>query len=204
MRFFCQESATKMLYGWFSWVTESFKSGGVGSVSYMGNLVVDFYEDLTIALFFCLTWVASKSIQIIIEDVQSHSPSVQPSGHRVMWWKRSYCLIINFVQAVGHFFEVALFLFVLKQFLLFFLFFVHSVFFTLFLGNSHLISFYVAHLLKNILLMSIIVFGSQNLKKKADLLVDELTTWRYFKSTAQSEVTTQANQQFLICNQQFL
>ena len=184
-----QELATKLLCEWFSLITASLKPNPVQSVTYISNLVVDFYEDLTIALFFCLTWLASKSIEIIIDDVQTYSPALQQaSSLRVLKWQRSYCLIMNFIQGVGQFFEVALFLFLLKQFLFLFFFFVHVVFYTFFLGNNRFISFYLMNILKNFLLMSAIIFGSHLMKKKTGILVEELSTRRCFMSVAQAEV----------------
>ena len=157
----------------------------------ISNLVVDFYEDVTIALFFVLTWMASMSIQIIIDDVQTCSLTLQQAScHQMMKWKRNYCSIINFVQGVGQFFDVALFLFIVKQFMLFFLFFILAVFFALLDGDKQTISYYVVHLLKNAALMSTVVCGSQIMKRKADALLYELTTMRCFECTAQSQVSS--------------
>ena len=186
-----QELSTTMTKG------SGFKIVGIQSLIQIGILMTDLYEDLTIALFFSLTYIASMSLQLIIDDVRVCSivPHSTPA-HQIMQWKTSYCLVLNFTRRVNQFLEATLFLFIAKQFTMCSLMFVSAV--CLWAKDARGMSdaFVTAYLLKNTVLISVITFGSQNMKHKSKVLQVELFTQRC-TSTNQSEVSYIKSIQFV-------
>ena len=86
----------------------------------IGYEMTDLYIYLPVILFVCLTCVASKGIQIIIEDVQSNASMFHnESGHRVRKWRHSYGLIHDFVEEVDKFFGPVLLVYFARMFVIF-------------------------------------------------------------------------------------
>ena len=50
-------------------------------------------------------------IQLIIADVQIYHPAEDIAGYRVLRWKKSYSLILSFVDEVDQFFRLGLIFF---------------------------------------------------------------------------------------------
>ena len=75
------------------------------------------YNSLSVMLFGCLVSMASMSIQAVIEDVQTYRPAHDIAGHRVLRWKKSYDLILSYVEEVNEFFGPALLIFMGRVFL---------------------------------------------------------------------------------------
>ena len=160
----------KIIAGWYYWIVYYLLRANVESLYLLGKSLLELYECVVIATFFCLTWLASKSIQLIIDDVESYSPVFrQASGHRVVEWSRGYCLIMNFVCEISCFFELMLFVFVLKVFVFFFIFLtsVEGVIDSEASHNSDLYIFQVVYIIKNGILFTLVIIGVQNMKKKA-------------------------------------
>lgn len=144
--------------------------------------MVDLYEDMVIALFFCLTWLASATIQLIIDQVRT-----DPSAQEIKHWKISYCLILNFIRGIDQFFELPLFLFIVKQFTACSLMSANLVYYKIFTAHRTQEMFTYVFLFKNALLMSVVLFAVQNMNHKAQVLIFELFV-RRCDSTDQSEV----------------
>ena len=69
------------------------------------NFVGEVYKDLIIILFICLIWFASKSIQVIVNDVETRFSKIQDvSVHRVIEWKRNYFLTLDWIEEINGFF----------------------------------------------------------------------------------------------------
>ena len=65
----------------------------------------EFYKDLIFILFICLIWLASKSIQVIVNDVETRFSKIQDvSVHRVIEWKRNYFLTLDWIEEINGFF----------------------------------------------------------------------------------------------------
>jgi len=159
----------KLVVGWYQWIPHYLMRGNMESVYMLGKSLLELYECLTITLFFCLTWSASQGIQSIIDDVENYSPAFHPaSGHRVMLWSRSYCLMINFIDQVNRFFELTLFLFILKEFVFFFLFLtsVVGLIDSVASHNPDVYLFQVVSIIKNLALFLMVIIGVQNMKRK--------------------------------------
>ena len=85
-----------------------------------GFEMTDLYIYLSVILFVCLTCVASKGIQTIIDDVQSQTSIFHnESGNRVRKWRQSYGMIHDFIEEVDQFFGPVLLIFFARMFVIF-------------------------------------------------------------------------------------
>lgn len=133
------------------------------------NIIVDLYEVISLMLYVCLTYLASSCIQQIIDDVQNDNPLLpQPNGSRLRKWKRNYCSIINFVQEIGNFFELALFFLITKQFFKFTIFLMDAVLNRLINENSTSFVLHILRPLQNTVLILMVVVTTQGMKTKAN------------------------------------
>ena len=135
------------------------------------RLIIDLYEGLAIALFFGLTWLASECIQLVTDDVETYSPALYVTyEQRLKKWKRSYCLISNFVEEIERFFETLLFQLIVRQFCLSFFFVSRIVIITVIRPDGFDQQLAVL-LAKNAVLTSAVIFGSQMMKQKVRRLI---------------------------------
>ena len=188
------------------------------SVYLSGKCFVDLYECLIISSFFCLTWLASKSIQLIIVDVRTYSSlSRQAASYQVKKWMQHYSCITSFVDGINEFFETPLLLYIVKQFSLFSLLIIKATF-EAYHGNNLdiVIQIDAIDFMRNLVLMLLVIIGSQRMKNQvfmtkclftwlsercqqcqicfqfgfeAEDLVDELTTRRYLTTKFPPEVS---------------
>lgn len=158
-----------LITGWYQWIVKHLIDGNIEWLYLLGKSLLELYECLTVALFFCLTWLASSSIQVIIDDVEDDSAAFhQASNLQIIKWSRSYCLVMNFIHHVNLFLELPLFIFILKEFIFLF------VFLTSVVGlmdneashNLDLYIFQVVYLIKNTTLFAMVIIGAQNMKRK--------------------------------------
>lgn len=92
------------------------------ALSRIGLNLLDMHECLTVALFGCLTKLASMSIQLIIEEVKNpFLPVDYLTRSQLLKWKRSFYLIMKFIRKIDDYFSMFLFIFFTNQFLTFFL-----------------------------------------------------------------------------------
>ena len=131
------------------------------------NVIVDWYECTSVVLFVCLTWMASNGIQHIIEDVRDNASELfQVAKLETRRWKRSYCLISNFIEEIDGFFELALFFLVIKQFFEFTVFIMDAVLNRLVEESFSSFGWHIVHPLQNVALLSMVVSATQNMKLK--------------------------------------
>ena len=72
---------------------------------------------MTVSLFVCVTYAASKSIETIIREVNSSFPKLfNASVHQVIKWKQHYFWISTFVVEIDRFFGIFLFVFLVRVF----------------------------------------------------------------------------------------
>ena len=69
------------------------------------KFVPEVYKDLISLLFVCLIWLASKSIQIIVNDVETRFSTIQDDAvHQVIEWKRNYFVTLDWIEEIDGFF----------------------------------------------------------------------------------------------------
>ena len=133
-----------------------------------GFEMTDLYIYLPAILFVCLTCVASTSIQVIIEDVQTQIPKLDNrSGHRVRKWRQTYGVIHDFIEEIDLFFGPTLLVFFARMFI----FFIISVFkLTLEIINSNFGSSVqrIIYFAKVILYISMLAFRSHKMKQQVN------------------------------------
>ena len=175
-------------------------------------LIVGLYEWLAITLFVILTWLASQSIQIIIDDVETFAPALhQTYDQRLKKWKRSYCLISNFVLEVKRFFELVLLQYITIQFFHTFIELALTMFTALWHPEQKSIHFFTTKIIRSMLQFLVIAMGTRPMKikvrfvltntipwhqpyfdycyyPKAQVLVEKLAKRRYFNNTIEQKV----------------
>ena len=74
------------------------------------NFVHESYKDSVSLLFVCLIWLASKSIQVIVNDVETRFSTIkdqlssQVSVQQVIKWKRDYFITLDWIEEIDGFF----------------------------------------------------------------------------------------------------
>ena len=191
----------------FSKILKYWRAGRwLKSLSLTGLCIINLYECFSVVLFLSMTWLASMSLQVIMEEVRSSFP---PSGGNALplplKWKQSYHLISNYIREIDRFFGTFLLVFFVKGFLYCF---TVSCELIVFMNSSDSARFYIYGLFRNTSLNGLVIFGSYNMKKKVTSLdidrfdnsltsvclqkvsdlAEELTKRRYFYATIKSEV----------------
>merc|ERR1712071_62019 len=138
-----------------------------------GVEISDLYIYLSVILFVYLTYVASKSLQVIIEDVRSHLPKLHSERDcRLRKWHQSYALIHDYVEEVDAFFgPILLVFFVIKIFRLTLEEIGHSDARTI---DIVTVIWRVIYFAKVFLYLSLLAFRTQNMKHQAKVLTKEL------------------------------
>ena len=133
-----------------------------------GKCLIEWYESLVIASFFCLTVLASKSFQLIVDDVRSYSAAGrQATSHRVLRWKQSYASVLSFLGGVNRFYETSLVVYVVKQFSLLSFLLINAAFETYYSQSVPLfVVFDVVESGRNVILMLLLVTGCQIMKNQ--------------------------------------
>ena len=159
----------------------------------MARVLNELYECLLAILFTFLTWLASLSIQVVTEQVESYSSPFDYEAGRlvIIKWRQSYTAILNFVQDVEEFFGPALLVLTAKQMVLFVVY-MFSVFSQMSFMQQMRI-FAVTQLLRNFFFMSLLVVASQKMKENAMALADALANFQFNDITIQSEVNCDLN-----------
>ena len=132
----------------------------------IGVLMVGLYYSLPKILFGCLIWVASMSIEFIIEDVKIYLPTLDLAGHRVVKWKKSYHVILNYIEEINQFYGVPLVIMV------------SNMFGEIVLRTSAVIADYPNNLLvhfisigRMLIILSLMVYATEKMKEKVTVLV---------------------------------
>ena len=175
---FIQELSGKYMLEWHSDIISTFSDGSAQPMYLMAKCLIELYECLSVALFFCLTWLASTSVQLIIDDVESYgSADCRTSKHRLMKWKQSYHSISSLVGEIGRFFETPLLVYFVKQFFLLSFLMINAMF--EFYHERHegmFVVFDVVQILRNFILMLLVVIGSQCLSNQVRI-INHPTSW---------------------------
>ena len=165
---FPQECSGKIITTTNDHVIIRFKDDGIHVLEVVAIWMMDFYEDLSTILFVNLTWLASMSLEGIAEEVQNAAqPFHDLAGHQVKKWKRTYCLIMNFVEEIDQFFGMFLLISFVKLYVTFFLFSFSAVVY-MFTSKKRLV-FMIVYLIKNLVLMSVVIFASEQMRRKVSL-----------------------------------
>ena len=133
------------------------------------------------SLFVCLTWLASMSIQAIIEDTQnSLIMFTDVTGNQTRKWQQSYYLIMDFVDGISQSFGTYLFLLITKLFLTCFIY-MFDIANYLYNGEISSLLEYFGYLVANLIQMSLILAGTHNMVEKVYFIITktyfELITW---------------------------
>ena len=82
------------------------------------KFIPEIYKDLIIILFICLIWFASKSIQVIVNDVETRFSKIQDvSVNQIIQWKRNYFITLDWIEEIDGFFGSLLVIFFAQIFL---------------------------------------------------------------------------------------
>ena len=122
-------------------------------------------------IFVGLTWLVSKSIQMITEQVENAVVMTDDAtNHQLRKWKKSYFLTLNLIEEMDGFFGPILLVVIGKTFLLIITHvydsFSQSNEYRLY-GNIGLIRHFYKIILA-LILMFLIAFGTQRMKKKVN------------------------------------
>ena len=141
----------------------------------------DWFSYFSSSLFLCLTWLASMSIQAIIEDTQN--PLIMftdVTDNQTMKWQQSYYLIMDFVDGISQSFGTYLFLLITKLFLTCFIY-MFDIANYLYNGEISSSLEYSGYLVANLIQMSLILAGTHNMVEKVYFIITktyfELITW---------------------------
>ena len=132
--------------------------------------IIDWCNYFSSSLFVCLTWLASLSIQTIIEDTQnSLIMFTDVTGNQTRKWKQSYYLIIDFVEGTNQFFGIYLFLTITK---LFISCFIHMFYIANYLHSGEISGLvtYISFLVVSLIQMSLILAGTHNMGEKVNFI----------------------------------
>jgi len=139
--------------------------GALDCSSSVGNLIGHLSECFFVNVFVFLTYVASMSIEAIIEDVQKFYPLVEAGAReKIMGWRQNYHSILGFVDQVDDTFGPVLLILITKQFIMFVMW---SFSIVISWAKKESIYSYVVLIVADIVLMSLLILGSQQMKNKA-------------------------------------
>ena len=147
--------ADPLEWNWFTFVT---------TVVYE---VIDFNESTFVILFQLLSWVALKSINLIIDEVKNPLPAIGRSSRpQLVTWKLRYWNTLSYVKELNGFFGPFLLLFIAKQFAMITLFCLSAV-----SGVSHcelhqVDAFEISHATRNGILLAVVVCASQKITRQ--------------------------------------
>jgi len=159
-----KELADKVIGGMFSVRLKKLRKCCQGPVEVLGIILGEAYECVLVAIFMSLTWFASANIQAITEDVENrYSSSCSVSSNQVIYWKRSYNSVIEFIEEIGSAFGPTLLVLVGKQFVYFV---VYSFGILVQIVENGPMVFSLIYNLRNICLMCIVIAGAQRMKSK--------------------------------------
>ena len=90
-------------------ISRFIKSATHGDITTMfvafGRIAGHAFRFQPMILFTSLTWLASSSIQVIIDDVRNFNPmSDSATALRINKWKKSYFLILSFIEDIDRMF----------------------------------------------------------------------------------------------------
>ena len=127
---------------------------------------MNLYEWLTVSLFILLTWLASMSFQVMIDEVKTRPPIQQGASSQLMKWHQSYCSTLNLIRAIEEFFGAFLFISFAKQFVLlnYYLFDI-TVYWSV-NESDRFPAVSIAFLISSIVPVLMIIYASQNMRKK--------------------------------------
>ena len=136
--------------------------GGIDNtlLVWVGINTSEFYYFMPMILFVCLIWVASNSTRVLVENVQNLALTHDMAGHRVMKWKKSYHLIVDYVEEIDRFFSPLLVIFFCNTFVEFVL------------RSSSVVTYEqrrvanVIGVVRLLLIMGLIIHATEKLKEK--------------------------------------
>ena len=106
------------------------------------------------------------SIEFIIEDIKIYLPTLDLAGHRVVKWKKSYHVILNYIEEINQFYGVPLVIMV------------SNMFGEIVLRTSAVIADYPNNLLvhfisigRMLIILSLMVYATEKMKEKVTVLV---------------------------------
>ena len=133
----------------------------------VSNHIIETYDCLVVAFFFCLTWLASETIQLIIDDVETYTTALyETRGQRVKKWQRRYCLISSFIEEIERFFQLFLFILVTTKLCSLFLFIAKLIHLTLFHPGGRSGYILVIHSVVSVIRLLVVILGTHNMKMK--------------------------------------
>ena len=132
----------------------------------IASFVIDVYIDLIYMLFLCLIWLASKSIQVIVNDIETYFSKIEDvSVYQIIKWKRNYFIIWDWIEEIDTFFGPVLVISVANKFLTTSIYsfrFLNGIFG----GTDENPLEYLIEVVKIITAMSGLIFGTQIMKKQ--------------------------------------
>ena len=135
------------------------------SLSVIGNVMGHLSECFLVNFFVFLTCVASMSIQSIIQDVGKYLPPTEIEAYeRVARWKRNYHSILGFIDEIDSVFGPALLILITKQFIMFVMW---SFSIVISWARQESIYNYIVLIITDIVLMALLILGSQQMKNQA-------------------------------------
>ena len=147
------------------------KSQWMNSMSLAGRSIIDMWECSSVLLFHLLIWLASMSIQVIIEEVKNPFPPIYDTiCSQAVKWKRSYFSIFKFINQVNQFFGFFLLFFIVKQLVAIFLLICNALFCltALSIHGTKALTFhyFISCFSRNFLLMALVLIPPQNMEQK--------------------------------------
>ena len=144
--------------------------------------IINWCNYFSSSLFVCLTWLASMSIQTIIEDTQnSLIMFTDVTGNQTRKWNQSYHLIMDFVEGINQFFGIYLFMTITKLFLTCFIYMFYIANY-LYGGKASSSSEYIRYLVVNLIQMSLILAGTHNMGEKVNFKLGCLSSPVVFRT----------------------
>ena len=134
-----------------------------------GKVIMDIYKDFTMMLFLSLTWVATMGIEGIIQEIQFHiSVSENVSIDRIMGWKGKYFTILDFIQEINRFFGPVIIINLANLFLTTSIFSFRLLNMIFSGSNGGWVSPFMK-IIRNMMTVSGLVFGTETMKEKVNL-----------------------------------